>query len=74
LSAACDDPCLVGETLLDRAIVLLAAGQAERATAEGTEALRMFEAKGATLPAGRVRTWLAAGTAGTDRAEGRDGR
>ncbi|MFC5661415.1 ATP-binding protein [Kitasatospora misakiensis] len=68
LSEGSDDPCLVGETLLDLAIVLRAAGEAERATAEGTEALRMFEAKGATLPAGRVRAWLAAaappGTAG----------
>ncbi|MFF7458209.1 AAA family ATPase [Kitasatospora sp. NPDC008115] len=74
LSAGCDDPCLVGETLLDRAIVLRAAGLAERATAEGTEALRMFEAKGATLPAGRVRAWLAAGAPGpAGRAQHQDG-
>ncbi|MFE6869726.1 AAA family ATPase [Kitasatospora sp. NPDC057692] len=72
LSAGSDDPCLVGETLLDRAMVLRAAGQAERATAEGTEALRMFEAKGATLPAGRVRAWLAAGP--PRQADGGDGR
>ncbi|MFB7469562.1 AAA family ATPase [Kitasatospora sp. NPDC056184] len=72
LSAGSDDPCLLGETLLDRAIVLRAAGQAERATAEGTEALRMFEAKGATLPAGRVRAWLAAGP--PREADGGDGR
>ncbi|WP_053650373.1 AAA family ATPase [Streptomyces sp. XY431] len=65
LSEGSDDPCLVGETLLDLAIVLRAAGQAERATAEGTEALRMFEAKGAALPAGRVRAWLAAGQTDT---------
>ncbi len=63
LSEGSDDPCLVGETLLDLAIVLRAAGEADRATAEGTEALRMFEAKGATLPARRVRAWLAAGAA-----------
>ncbi|MFE2105513.1 AAA family ATPase [Kitasatospora sp. NPDC059463] len=72
LSAGSDDPCLAGETLLDRAIVLRAAGRAGRARAEGTEALRMFEAKGATLPAGRVRAWLAAGPAGTP--QGGDGR
>ncbi|MFF7588513.1 AAA family ATPase [Kitasatospora purpeofusca] len=65
LSEGSDDPCLVGETLFDLAIVLRAAGQAGRATAEGTEALRMFEAKGAALPAGRVRAWLAAGGTGT---------
>ncbi|SDT82034.1 adenylate/guanylate cyclase [Streptomyces sp. TLI_053] len=64
LSEDSDDPCLVGETLFDLAIVLRAAGRAERATAEGTEALRMFEAKGAALPAGRVRAWLAAGGTG----------
>ncbi|MFF2949877.1 AAA family ATPase [Kitasatospora sp. NPDC057965] len=75
LSAGSDDPCLIGETLLDRAIVLRAAGRAGRATAEGTEALRMFEAKGATLPAGRVRAWLAAGAAGpVRRTDGGDGR
>ncbi|WP_406095722.1 AAA family ATPase [Kitasatospora purpeofusca] len=68
LSEGSDDPCLVGETLLDLAIVLRAAGEAERATAEGTAALRMFEAKGATLPAGRVRAWLAAGGTGTTAA------
>ncbi|MFF8772243.1 AAA family ATPase [Kitasatospora sp. NPDC015120] len=72
LSAGSDDPCLAGETLLDRAIVLRAAGRAERARAEGAEALRMFEAKGAVLPAGRVRAWLAAPPAGTP--EGGDGR
>ncbi|WP_380283349.1 AAA family ATPase [Kitasatospora purpeofusca] len=72
LSAGSDDPCLLGETLLDRAIVLRAAGRAARATAEGTEALRMFEAKGATLPAGRVRAWLATGPPeGTDGGGGR---
>ncbi|MFD8697906.1 AAA family ATPase [Kitasatospora purpeofusca] len=65
LSEGSDDPCLVGETLFDLAIVLRAAGRAGRATAEGTEALRMFEAKGAALPAGRVRAWLAAGGTGT---------
>ncbi|MER7706988.1 AAA family ATPase [Kitasatospora sp. NPDC097605] len=74
LSAGCDDPCLVGETLLDRAIVLRAAGRAGRATAEGTEALRMFEAKGAILPAGRVRAWLAAETAAAPAAPGPAGR
>ncbi|MGI5229707.1 ATP-binding protein [Actinoallomurus sp. CA-142502] len=58
LSADADDLCLAGETLFDRAIVLRAAGMAEQAMAEGTEALRRFQAKGATLPAARVREWL----------------
>ncbi|WP_051740972.1 adenylate/guanylate cyclase domain-containing protein [Kitasatospora sp. MBT66] len=70
LSEGSDDPCLVGETLFDLAIVLRAAGRAGRATAEGTEALRMFEAKGAALPAGRVRAWLAAGGTGTTTSTG----
>ncbi|MEV6979232.1 adenylate/guanylate cyclase domain-containing protein [Kitasatospora sp. NPDC093806] len=63
LSAGADDLCLVGETRFDLAIVLGAAGEAGRAREEGTEALRMFEAKGATLPAARVRGWLAAADA-----------
>ncbi|MFD5922424.1 AAA family ATPase [Kitasatospora sp. NPDC058201] len=77
LVARCDDLCLTGETLLDLAIVLEAAGMIERARAEGTEALRMFEAKGAALPAGRVRRWLAAhgpGTADGKAGAGADGR
>lgn len=65
LVARCDDLCLTGETLLDLAVVLEAAGMTERARAEGAEALRMFEAKGAALPAGRVREWLAAHEPGT---------
>ncbi|MFD4910015.1 AAA family ATPase [Kitasatospora purpeofusca] len=70
LSEGSDDPCLVGGALFDLAIVLRAAGEAGRATAEGTEALRKFEAKGATLPAGRVRAWLAAGETGTTTSTG----
>ncbi|WTT38550.1 AAA family ATPase [Kitasatospora sp. NBC_00085] len=62
--AGSDDLCLTGETLFDLAIVLRAAGLTERAMAEGAEALRRFEAKGATLPAGRVRAWLGTGDAG----------
>jgi class 3 adenylate cyclase/tetratricopeptide (TPR) repeat protein len=58
LGADTDDLCLVGETLFDLAIVLAAAGIPGRATAEGTEALRRFEAKGATLRATRIREWL----------------
>ncbi|MFB7618818.1 AAA family ATPase [Kitasatospora sp. NPDC056181] len=64
LAAGSDDLCLTGETLFDLAIVLRAAGMTGRATEEGAEALRRFEAKGATLPAGRVREWLGAGSAG----------
>ncbi|MFJ6135223.1 AAA family ATPase [Kitasatospora sp. NPDC092286] len=64
LAAGSDDLCLTGEALFDLAIVLRAAGTTGRATAEGTEALRRFEAKGATLPAARVRAWLDAGEPG----------
>lgn len=58
LSEETDDPCLAGDTLLDLAIVLAAAGQPEAAGDEGVNALRKFEAKGATLLAEQVRGWL----------------
>jgi class 3 adenylate cyclase/tetratricopeptide (TPR) repeat protein len=64
LCTASDDPCLTGETLFDLAVVLRAAGRPAQATAEAIEALRRFEDKGASLPAGRVRSWLAAGGRG----------
>jgi tetratricopeptide (TPR) repeat protein len=60
LSTGIDDPCLVGETLFDLAVVLAGAGRAAEAAAEGAQALRKFDPKGATLLAGRVRGWLAA--------------
>ena len=59
LSAGIDDPCFTAETLFDLALVLATAGMTSEAAAEGSRALREFEAKGATLPAGRVRAWLA---------------
>ncbi len=59
LSTGIDDLCLTGETLFDLAVVLARAGMAAEAAAESVNALRKFEAKGATLLAGRVREWLA---------------
>ena len=59
LSTGIDDLCLAGETLFDLAVVLASAGRAAEAAAESVNALRKFEAKGATLLAGRVREWLA---------------
>ncbi|GAA4605252.1 AAA family ATPase [Actinoallomurus liliacearum] len=64
LSIDADDLCLAGETLLDLAIVLRAAGRTDQAMIEGTAALRRFETKGATLPADRVRAWLRTGGPG----------
>jgi class 3 adenylate cyclase/tetratricopeptide (TPR) repeat protein len=58
LSTGIDDLRLTGETLSDLAIVLARAGMTAEAVAEGEKALRKFEAKGATLLAGRVREWL----------------
>jgi tetratricopeptide (TPR) repeat protein len=59
LSTGIDDLCLIGETLFDLAVVLARAGMGPEAAAEGLSALWRFEAKGATLLAGRVRAWLA---------------
>ena len=59
LSTGIDDLCLAGETLFDLAVVLARAGMAAEAAAESVNALRKFEAKGATLLAGRVHEWLA---------------
>ena len=67
LAAGTDDLYLAGETLFDQAIVLRAAGLGEEAAAAGSLALARFEAKGAALPAGRVRAWLA--RAGDDQPE-----
>ena len=60
LSDGTDDLCLAGETAFDLAIVLRAAGRGEQARNAGLAALRGFEAKGATMLAGRVRAWLSA--------------
>ena len=59
LSTGIDDLCLAGETLFDLAVVLASAALAAEAAAAGVNALRKFEAKGATLLAARVREWLA---------------
>jgi class 3 adenylate cyclase len=67
LAAGTDDPYLAGEILFDQAIVLRGAGLGEEAEAAGGLALARFEAKGAALPAGRVRAWLAG--AGDDQPE-----
>ncbi|MCW2932918.1 MAG: adenylate/guanylate cyclase [Actinomycetia bacterium] len=63
LSTGIDDLCLAGQTLFDIAVVLEGAGIITEAVAEGTSALAKFEAKGATLLAGRVRAWLSDVTA-----------
>jgi hypothetical protein len=60
LAARSDDLALAGETFFDLAIVLRAAGATGRATEEAATALAKFEAKGAALPAARVRDWLTA--------------
>lgn len=65
LSDSTDDLCLAGETALDLAIVLRAAGRNRDARDAGLAALRSFEAKGATMLAWRVRDWLSSGL-GTD--------
>jgi class 3 adenylate cyclase/tetratricopeptide (TPR) repeat protein len=59
LSSGTDDPCLAGAALFDLAMVLKAAGRAAEAAAAATAARERFEAKGASLPARRVRDWLA---------------
>jgi hypothetical protein len=59
LAAGTDDLYLAGEIHFDQAIVLRAAGLEDEAAAAGRLALARFGAKGAALPAGRVRAWLA---------------
>ncbi|WP_329173163.1 ATP-binding protein [Streptomyces sp. NBC_01477] len=58
LAVRSDDLTLAGETFFDLAIVLRAAGATGRAAEEAATALSKFEAKGAALPAARVRDWL----------------
>ncbi|WP_055482974.1 AAA family ATPase [Sphaerimonospora mesophila] len=61
-----DDPCLRGDVLAEIADVHRAAGRtAESADAAG-RALRAYAAKGAALPAERVRVRLAAGPGGEE--------
>ncbi|UWE10257.1 ATP-binding protein [Actinacidiphila bryophytorum] len=64
LAARSDDLTLAGETFFDLAVVLRAAGATGRADEEAATALGKYEAKGAVLPAARVRDWLAAGKEG----------
>ena len=59
LSSATDDPYLAGAALFDLAVVMKAGGRAAEAAAAAAAALERFEAKGASLPASRVRDWLA---------------
>jgi tetratricopeptide (TPR) repeat protein len=66
LSEGTDDLRLAGEANFDLAVVLRAAGRAGDAASAGLAALRSFEAKGATLLAGRVRAWLCADPGGAD--------
>lgn len=58
LSGGTDDPCLAGAALFDLAVVTKAAGQSAEAAEAAAAALERFEAKGASLPAGRVYEWL----------------
>jgi class 3 adenylate cyclase/tetratricopeptide (TPR) repeat protein len=58
LVAGTDDLCLAGETFLAMAYVLMAAGLASAAAVTAAAALDRYEAKGAALPATRVRAWL----------------
>lgn len=59
LSDRVDDVCLVGEVLLDLAVVLEAAGHPDRAATAAARASHLFEAKGASSLAARVTDWLA---------------
>jgi len=53
-----DDPCLVGDVLLDVACVLAAAGKPGAAARAAERALSELESKGAALPASRGRELL----------------
>jgi len=61
-----DDLCMAGEPFFDLAMVQRAAGLGDQAAASAALALDSYDAKGATLLATRVRTWLgsAAGQGG----------
>jgi len=60
LVAGADDLCLAGDTLFDVAVVQLASGLTAEAAGSAALALDRYHAKGAALPAARVRAWLAA--------------
>lgn len=53
-----DDPCLRGDVLVEIAAVRHAAGRAAEARAAAARALRHYLARGAELPARKVRGWL----------------
>jgi hypothetical protein len=58
LAEGTDDLCLRGETLFSLAGVQWAAGLASAAAVSAAAAASHYEAKGATLPAARARSWL----------------
>ncbi|MGI5162418.1 AAA family ATPase [Microbispora sp. CA-102843] len=58
LLARTDDPCLRGDVLADLAEVHRAAGRTGAAARAAARALRDYAAKGAELPARRVRRWI----------------
>ncbi|GLW25489.1 adenylate/guanylate cyclase domain-containing protein [Microbispora triticiradicis] len=58
LLARTDDPCLRGDVLADLAKVHHAAGRTGPAAEAAARALRGYAAKGAELPARRVRRWI----------------
>ncbi|WP_327048798.1 AAA family ATPase [Microbispora sp. NBC_01189] len=58
LLARTDDPCLCGDVLADLARVHHAAGRTGPAAEAAARALRGYAAKGAELPARRVRRWI----------------
>ncbi len=75
--AETDDPCLAAQALTDFAVAARAAGQARDARRAGRDALRLLAAKGADLPAARLRDWLDAdenGDGGQPQETGADPR
>ncbi|GLX11101.1 adenylate/guanylate cyclase domain-containing protein [Microbispora sp. NBRC 16548] len=58
LLARTDDPCLRGDVLADLAVAHRAAGRTGPAALAAARALRDYAAKGAELPARRVRRWI----------------
>ncbi|MFI7037839.1 AAA family ATPase [Microbispora rosea] len=58
LLARTDDPCLRGDVLADLAVAHRAAGRTGAADRAATRALGDYAAKGAELPARRVRRWI----------------
>ncbi|TQS23068.1 AAA family ATPase [Microbispora sp. KK1-11] len=58
LLARTDDPCLRGDVLADLAVAHRAGGRTGPAAQAAARALRDYAAKGAELPARRVRRWI----------------